>query len=143
MSARVADSSGVQTVTLAVTPDDANALVLAKGQGQLQLTLRNTQEKPSSTAPKRATLDELLNLEPAADPPAPPKPFVAEVYRGGSREELLFDPVTGRPVPREQSGSSSSSQAARPEVTPNSAPARSSGGAAEPSKTPSGSPQQG
>ena len=111
------DQNDIQTVTWAVTPDDANLLVLAREQGQLQLALRNGEEATSRETPKRATLEELLGLQPPVTPAPPPKPFVAEIYRGGNREELQFD-AQGRPIRAGQGPSSSGEPAAAPQ-TPN------------------------
>ena len=121
VSAKLDQSNSIQTVTLAVTPSAANALVLAKGQGQLQLALRLADEQPGAETPERATLEKLLGVDTQAGPPAPPKPIVAEVWRGGSREELQFNATDGRAIRRGQGGSS---PAPAPEVPSSSAPNR-------------------
>jgi pilus assembly protein CpaB len=85
------------SVTLAVTPDDANRLALAKEIGRLQLTLRSKEEEPASAFPRRITIHELLGIEPPADPSEEDESdlFFAEVYRGTQRDELEFEHPPG------------------------------------------------
>jgi len=102
------------SVTVAVTPNDANALVLAKDNGRLQLALRNPDETLASTTPKKWTLDELLGLEPPPDPTVEPQPkrFYAEIYRGTQHEDVEFE-VEDEPTRKVPGASSQSSPPGR------------------------------
>ncbi|MBI3465026.1 MAG: Flp pilus assembly protein CpaB [Planctomycetes bacterium] len=124
VSAKLDQSNGIQTVTLSVTPDDANLLVLAKQQGQLQLALRNPEEGAPKEMPKRATLHELLGIPLPPNPATPPKPFVSEIYRSGDRQELQFDATTGRPIRSIGSGGTPSQSSASSQAPSQSAPSR-------------------
>jgi pilus assembly protein CpaB len=91
-------------VTLLLTPDDAEKLVLATGEGRIMLTLRN----PLDTAPTRtagARRSELLGevspppvkqtiggrvvarAAPRPAPPPPPKVYTVETIRAAKRAE--------------------------------------------------------
>lgn len=91
----------VPVITLLVSPEDAAKLAMASTQGKIQLALRNTVdtkkvEPPSvyeaalfsgaAPAPKRTAPARTV----AADPPAPPSPYVIEVITGGKRENKSF-----------------------------------------------------
>lgn len=92
------------TVTVAVTPEEANKLVLARGKGDLHLALRG--QKDGGRSPTRITLDELLGIqapEPPADPPPPPV-FVAEAYRGTSKDVVEFDLERERALKNQRPG---------------------------------------
>jgi Flp pilus assembly protein CpaB len=72
------------SVTLAVSAEQAAALKAVEGRGELSLALRGPKEVPLTSAPKKVTLDGLLGIQ------EPPKPFVAEIYRGGTRQTVDF-----------------------------------------------------
>lgn len=78
------------TVTLELTPEQSNIVLLAKDKGTIDLSY-NPQGKGDGTislkGKDRATLEEILGLEPVKEPA---KPFVSQVYRGNSRQELQF-----------------------------------------------------
>ncbi len=85
------------TITLELSPEQANILILARDRGHLTLSL-NPQGKGDgqiALADKdRATLEEILGLEPIkkpAPPAPPPPPFVSQLYRGTRRQEMRFD----------------------------------------------------
>ncbi len=83
------DRSG-NTLTLELTPEQANIIILAEQKGSLTTTF--TPDGPGSgvvavSSEDRATLDEILGLKPL---PTPEPPFSAEIYRGGSREYIEF-----------------------------------------------------
>lgn len=78
-------SESVNRVTLAVTPQQAAALKAVEGRGELSLALRPDHSTVAGIRPARVTLDELLGIEPA------PQPFVTEIYRGGSRQTVVFN----------------------------------------------------
>lgn len=95
------------TVTLAVTPEQAQILQTATGRGELTLVARPENERLASATPLRGkTLDDLLGIEP------PPQivVFTTEAYRRGSRslnvyrndrlaEELSTSPPPLAPTP--------------------------------------------
>jgi pilus assembly protein CpaB len=96
----------VQTVTLLVTPEDAEKLVLASTEGKLQLSLRNATDR-SLRATSGVALKELVAKQEqrrAARPdildgrqarrvnPAPlPSQTVVEVIRSSQRAEVTFE----------------------------------------------------
>lgn len=97
--------SVVNTVTLAVTPEEAEKLALASTGGTIQLVLRNFADS-EKVATKGITKRTLLSgvLTPQANPearprpttrvrrkaPAPPRRHVVEVIRGNKRSEEVF-----------------------------------------------------
>lgn len=78
------------SVTLELTPAQANIVNLARDKGKLALSL-NPGGKGTGvvtvTDEDRVTLDEILGLK-APEPPA--KPFQTEIYRGASRASNLW-----------------------------------------------------
>lgn len=100
---------GGNTATLEVTPQQALIVSEAERGGNITLALnpdgRNGTGVSVSTD-DRATLDEILNLEPI---PKPTPPFATEIFKGGSRDILRFrdgertdvnpvDPQNNQPV---------------------------------------------
>lgn len=79
-----------QTVTLAVSPEQATILKVAEGHGDLTLALRGNSDTDVDAIDMDLTLSQLLRIPP--EPPPPPPPFVAEVYRRGQRQTLTFKP---------------------------------------------------
>lgn len=82
------------SVTLAVTPDQANKLKVVEGRGELSLVVRNSTDSALADAGQGLTIDRVLGLPPkpiVPPPPAKPEPFVTEIYRRGSRQTILFD----------------------------------------------------
>jgi len=93
----------VQTVTLLVTPEDAEKLVLASTEGKLQLSLRNTSDR-SVRATSGVQLKELVvkqsgtSLRKAIGPAgriqpadAVQNPKVIEIIRSSQRAEVTFE----------------------------------------------------
>ncbi len=81
------------TVTLAVTPEQAMQLRVVQGRGELSLALRQPEDASTLANGGDLTLEELLNLPPEVEPvppPKPPEPFVAEIYRKGRRQTMKF-----------------------------------------------------
>lgn len=86
-----ARAGGINTVTLELSPEQSNILLLAKGKGELNLTY--TPDGPGNGGvaladDDRAFLEEILGLAP---PPEPKKPFVTEHYRGAGRGVMAFN----------------------------------------------------
>jgi pilus assembly protein CpaB len=81
---RQQDSNALKSVTLAVSPEQANMLRTAMGRGELYLTLRNPNETGHS-AISMMTLETLLGLRPL------PPPTTIDIYRGTGRQSLTFD----------------------------------------------------
>jgi pilus assembly protein CpaB len=91
----------VHVVTMLVTPDQAERLTLASGQGGLRLALRNYDDK-NVVATNGVTVAQLLGAQPAAPPTLPveqhmvyaaprprPKPVNVDVMRNGSSNEVI------------------------------------------------------
>ena len=88
----------VTVVTLLVSPDQAERLVLASSEGKIQLALRNPldQEMPQTPGVRPAVLmagarpAPRVTPQPQPDPvPPPPPPPTVEVIRGGEREQAV------------------------------------------------------
>jgi len=91
----------VHVVTMLVTPDQAERLTLAGGQGGLRLALRNYEDQ-SVVATDGVTVAQLLNEQPEtptitaqqhvvfAPPRARPKPVSIEVLRNGATSESVY-----------------------------------------------------
>ncbi|MGH6830514.1 MAG: Flp pilus assembly protein CpaB, partial [Methylocella sp.] len=83
----------VQTVTVEVSTEHAQKLILAERVGTLSLVLRQA-GKAVPEAVRRITLADLGSPEPVEPPPAPPPPsLVAEVwiYRGDKEPTIYRD----------------------------------------------------
>jgi pilus assembly protein CpaB len=83
------------TITVAVTPADANMLIVAEGTGKLDLTLCSPAD--GETIPvsiggedHKTNRRELLGLAPIPPAPAPPKPFVIEKWEGGNLKTVVI-----------------------------------------------------
>jgi hypothetical protein len=83
---------------LAVTPQQAQELRVVEGHGDLSLSLRSDQENVAGVAPAPLTLAELLHIPPKLKEP---EPFIAEIYRAGKRQTLVF---AGTQVAKEDFG---------------------------------------
>ena len=105
----------VNTVTLAVTPEDAEKLALASNDGKIQLVLRNyadtdnvvtggidkarllasyrkaTVAPPDASEPERKPRRVARKAVPAVAPPAPKKAYTVEVIKGNKRTEENFE----------------------------------------------------
>jgi pilus assembly protein CpaB len=93
-SSRRGGATSNATITVAVSPADANRLITAEGSGTLNMTLCG--EVESETVPvsvggeaNKITRRELLGLSPI--PPAP-KPFVIERWQGGTVNLMKISP---------------------------------------------------
>ncbi|HUE12986.1 MAG TPA: Flp pilus assembly protein CpaB [Planctomycetaceae bacterium] len=104
-------TDSVDTVTLELTPEQANILILARAKGEIALSYNPDGKGSGGVAVKsqdRATMEEILGLtRPDAPAPAPrisSRPFTSETYKGSARTRLQFEatvPVapTDEPVP--------------------------------------------
>lgn len=74
------------TVTLAVTPEQAKILQVVVGRGDLSLALRSPGESllAGQYRKQALTLEDLLGIEP------PPPPFITEIYRRTNRQVMGF-----------------------------------------------------
>ena len=89
------------TVTLEVSPEQANALMLAKDRGVITLVHTPDGEGNGKLAlneassQDRTTLEEILGLTPVKPPEAPPAPqppFLSQIYRSTGRQQMRFSP---------------------------------------------------
>ncbi len=86
------------SITLEVHEADANLLLLAMAKGDLTFTFTEKRNESGRSAialkdSDRATLEELLGLDPLPEPPSPKQvepPQVTDVYRGSGRNTLYF-----------------------------------------------------
>jgi pilus assembly protein CpaB len=137
----------VHVVTMLVTPDQAERLTLASGQGGLRLALRNYDDQ-NVVATNGVTVAQLMNEQPDAAPitvqqhvvfAAPhalPRPVNVEVMRNGTTTESVTFVRSGA-IGAESIETASSERAAPPEpAAPTMAPA-SSGGDSSAADTPS------
>jgi pilus assembly protein CpaB len=87
----------VTVITLLVTPENAEKLVLAASQGRIQMALRNTLDVDSTdtsgsrvsgllTVPRRPS----ATTRPAAARTPEPPPSVIEIFRGGVRTLISY-----------------------------------------------------
>lgn len=86
-------SRGGNNVTLELSKEQANILIQARDKGNLTLTYTPEGKGDGGVAVSRedrATLDEILGLEPVK------QPFTSEIYYGSGRSVLQFQ--NGRPV---------------------------------------------
>jgi pilus assembly protein CpaB len=90
MGTGTARSGRSTTVTLELSPEQANIILLAKDKGELQLTYTPEGKGNGGVAmadADRATLSEILGLtEPKKEAP----PYTAEMYFGSSRSVISF-----------------------------------------------------
>jgi pilus assembly protein CpaB len=100
------DPVTVQSVTLLVSPPDAEKLALASNEGELQLTLRNNSDlEISNTAgvklsqllgrPKVTPRRRVRTRTPPKKVEEPPPPRVVEVIRANERSEKTFEEEKG------------------------------------------------
>jgi len=82
------DAGDIETVTLAVTPDQAAKLAIVEGRGQISMTLRDPSETSvaggAGRQPEISTFLDLLGYEP------PIGPWVTEVYTRGQGTARQF-----------------------------------------------------
>ena len=78
--------SVVKTVTIEVTPDDAQKLALAQQAGTLSLTLRNLANNQKASLPSLGMRDLVPDVR--APAPARPRPPEVTVNRGGTRASM-------------------------------------------------------
>lgn len=95
-------NNGTNTITLELTPAQANILLVTREKGSLAFAYTPAGKGDGTvavTGPDRVYLEEVLGLDPM---PTPPQPFVMQIYRGTGRHEIEFRPKTNRVS--EQSG---------------------------------------
>ncbi|GAB4156930.1 MAG: hypothetical protein Tsb009_33950 [Planctomycetaceae bacterium] len=89
-SSRLSPSGSSNSVTLELTPGQANIIILAARRGEITLSYNPEGRGDGGvgvTDENRATLEEILGLRPV---PRPPQPFVSETFKGSSRTTLQF-----------------------------------------------------
>ena len=86
----------VKVVTVLLTPDDAEKLLLASNQGTVQFVLRNASDQ-LQPATRPVSLKDLQGKAPAPAPvvarkaaPPPPKAFEVETYNGTKKDVVKF-----------------------------------------------------
>jgi pilus assembly protein CpaB len=78
-------SGDVSAVTLAVTPEQANALKIVEGQGDFSLALRGGDDDSFTAGSGPQTLHSLLKLPPKQEP------HKLEIWRGRSLQTVTFE----------------------------------------------------
>jgi pilus assembly protein CpaB len=86
----------VRTVTMEVTPKDAEKLALQTHQGTIHLVLRNPLEEEQEEEVKPVVTKAPVRTAPVVrrpvyTPPPKPQPFEVEVIRGSTRQEMKFE----------------------------------------------------
>jgi len=91
-------SDSINTVTLELTPEQANMLILAREKGEIALSYNPDGKGSGGVALKnqdRATMEEILGLHrpdaPVSAPRLSARPFISESYKGGTRTTLQFE----------------------------------------------------
>lgn len=99
------DPVAVGTVTLAVTPEDAEKLALASADGSIHLVLRNFADSdkvktvgirmdrllsPERSAPGPSRAGRVVKRAAPTAPPAPARKYTVEVIKGNNRSEQTF-----------------------------------------------------
>lgn len=80
-----ANAGDPKTVTLAVTPAQANALKVAEGRGVFSLSLRSdTDASVAKGTDLPSTLENVLSLEPKLS-------YTTEIYRAGAIQKMTFE----------------------------------------------------
>jgi pilus assembly protein CpaB len=96
-----AKAESAKTVTLELTPEQANILILAHERGEIALSYNPDGKGTGGVAVKsqdRATMDELLGLNRQEPVPPPAKAltsrqFTSETFKGTKKSTLRFDPA--------------------------------------------------
>jgi pilus assembly protein CpaB len=96
-----ADSTSIDsisTVTLELTPEQANMLILAREKGEIALSYNPDGKGSGGVALKnqgRATMEEILGMNRADAPVSAPRlsarPFTSETYKGSTRMTQQFE----------------------------------------------------
>lgn len=82
----------IRSVTLAVTPDQANILKTASGRGEMTLRLRNLNDAVSKQTLGPLTMEKLVSVKGADAPDGKVKrPSRMEIYRAGGIQVLPYD----------------------------------------------------
>lgn len=85
--------SNRNSVTMELTPEQVNIISVAQDKGILTLSSNPTGKGDGGialAAKDRATLEEILGLEPVKQPDPPPQPFVLQMFRGSTHQEMEF-----------------------------------------------------
>ena len=89
-------SDANNAVTLELSSEQANIILVARDKGTLYFSF-NPEGKGSGglalTGKDRATLEEILGLQPIPPPPARPASFISQIYRGVQRRQMEFRQV--------------------------------------------------
>jgi hypothetical protein len=72
-----------------VTPDQSQTLQAVKGRGEITLVPRMKDEPTAGVGPSKVTLEDVLGIEPPAEP-EPTVVFATEIFRRGDRKLNLF-----------------------------------------------------
>jgi len=85
--------TNITMVTLAVTNDQSKALKVAEGRGDMSLSMRSPTGDATAQNMQAMTLEGILGLPPRIGP------AVVDIYRGGSRQSIIFDRGRAREIP--------------------------------------------
>jgi len=135
------------SITVEVAEQDASLLRLAEAHGTITLAFTSDSSGTAmvqAADPNRATLEELLGLDPVVEEPTPDPPFISTVYRGSGMQRSAFrngvpignynfDPGAVRPSTPAAQGTPSGTAPAQP--APTTAPAPPAGPGFQPPAT--------
>lgn len=112
--------SGTNSVTLELSSEQANVLLVAQDKGTLTFSYNPVGKGDGELALKgkdKAFLDEILGLEPLPEPPAPKPNFISHIYHGVGRKRLEFRQEGNRYI-ETFTGSSQVAAPANPQTAP-------------------------
>ena len=92
----IVPGNNLNSVTLELSPEQANIILVARDKGTLDFSFNPEGQGRGGlavTGKDRATLEEILGLQPLPKPPAPPAPFLTQIYRGVGRRQYEFRQV--------------------------------------------------
>jgi len=92
------NTESINTVTLELTPEQANILILAREKGEIALSYNPDGKGSGGVALRnqdRATMEEILGINrpeaPVSAPRLSARPFTSESYKGSTRTTLQFE----------------------------------------------------
>src|SRR5579859_7314661 len=92
----IVPGNDLNSVTMELSSEQANIILVARDKGTLYFSYNPDGQGSGGlvvTGNDRATLEEILGLQPIPKPPQPPAPFISQIYRGASRRQYEYRQV--------------------------------------------------